>query len=351
VLLACAAHAHVVSGVRTLQGQVGEADLVVRARIVAVERGPTPLSDELRAGRPAVEAEVLETFKGEKPGPRIRFVQHGHGAAPFEPGDAALLFLADIARSRELDVLGEIGTHEWVSVQEDADGYPLTSDNREHLLTATRAYVAANASRSPDARIPHLRRATLALLTSGDARLAASALRELALAPALPLVTPADLPALHPVLQDPQVSMGVRTTLLTELGRRGLVEERPLWLELLAPDTPPVDLVRAIAAAGASSDAQVRGRLVALVAAPDPRVAAAAAGAIGTPGNREALPVLVAALSSDSARLRMAAVRSLGRIGLPESREALDTAGASHPDAETRRRARAEAGKQRAPGP
>jgi HEAT repeat protein len=38
----------------------------------------------------------------------------------------------------------------------------------------------------------------------------------------------------------------------------------------------------------------------------------------------------------------MAAIRGLGRVATPEAMRALESAAASHPDSETRRRARAE---------
>jgi HEAT repeat protein len=49
------------------------------------------------------------------------------------------------------------------------------------------------------------------------------------------------------------------------------------------------------------------------------------------------------ALASPDPRLRMASIRGLGRVATPSARRALEEAAASHSDADTRRRARAEA--------
>lgn len=347
-LCAFAAQAHVVYGTKTLHGLIAEADLVLNARIVTADEGPAPSADRPGASRPAVEAAVLEVLKGNFEKPRVRFAQHGHGVARFRSGDEALLFLHDIARSPELDALGRSGTHSWVSLQEHQDTYPIEPATRDRLLGVARSYAAADAEASANARTAALRRATVDLLTSGDPQLAASALRDCVLAPDLPLLTVEELPALRAVLDDPDTSMGVRVALLTELERRDLVEGPPIWLRLLADETPSRDRITAIRAAGASSSRPVRTRLIALVASPDVQVAAAAASALGAPGNQDAVAPLTGALSHESATVRMAAIRGLGRIGAPEAQRALETAAASHPDPATQRRARAEASKRRA---
>jgi hypothetical protein len=307
---------------------------VLRARIV----GP---ADDPAGARPSLEAEVLEALKGGHPGPRLRFVQHGHGVAPFAPGEETLLFLREIARSRELDALGRAGAYEWVSLQEHDEAYRLALDTRDVVLAAVRAYAAAPAE--PAARLAALRAATLGLLRSGDPRLAASALRDLVLAPELPLLRADDLAVLGPVLDDPHTSMGVRVGLLAELDRRKLVDAPPRWLRLLsaAADTP--HRVSAIRAAAASPDARVRARLVELLADPDERVAAAAASALGARSDPAETKALARTLAhAPSSTVRFAAIRALGRSGAPEAARALESAARSHPDPETRRRAAAE---------
>jgi len=339
-LLALPAAAHIVYGTRTLGGLVAESDLVLRARIVSVGG----LAAEGRAGagvaRPTVLAEVQEVLKGSLEVPSVRFAQHGHGVARFQAGDEALVFLRPIARSRELDALEAQGIR-WFSTQEHDEAYRLTPATRGPLLEATRGYVAVGASDSADARLAALRRAHLALLTSGDAKLAASSLRDLVVTPQ-PVLTAADLPALDAVLGDAETSMGVRVALLAELERRGLLEGRARWLKLLAPGAPSRDRVTAVRGAASCRDVAVRARLVELVADRDPLVASAAAIAVGAPGREAAVAPLTRALDSESPRVRMAAIRGLGRIDTASSRAALAKAAASNPDPAIRGRAEAE---------
>lgn len=323
---------------------------MLSARIVAVSDGLAPGEADSES-RPSVEAEVLEVLKGEFAGPRVRFVQHGHGVAPFEPGTETLLFLLDIARSRELDALGRAGAFAWVSLQEHDDAYHLVPATRDIALAAVRAYAAAPGAATPAARLASLQRATLALLASGDPRLAASALRDLVLAPRVPLVRAQDLAVLESVLDDPNASMGVRAGLLAELERRGLLDAPPRWLRLLSAGASTPDRVTAIRAAAASRDARVRARMVELLADPDVHVAAAAASALGAWDDPVAVAPLARALSHESATVRMAAIRGLGRITSADATRALEGVAHSHPDAETRRRAAAELKKRSARAP
>jgi hypothetical protein len=328
---------------KTLHGLVAEADLVLRARIVAAEPGPLRSTEPPGISRPAVEASVLEVIKGRFEGLLVRFAQHGHGVVRFEPGEETLLFLIRIERSRELGALARAGAFAWVSLQEHGDEYPLVPATRDPLLSAVRAYLEAGAATSPEAQIAAMRRANLELLESRDAKLAASALRSLAAAPGLPLVTAADLPALLAILDDPRVSMGVRVGLLSELERRALVDGTPHWFAFLSSPVPPQDRITAIRAAGVSAGDPVRTQLITLLADPDERVTAAAAAALGTPDNATAVPPLAATLSShESAAVRLAAIRGLGQIASPSAHDALERAAKSHPDPATQRRALAE---------
>jgi hypothetical protein len=290
---------------------------------------------------------VLEVFKGDFEAERVRFAQHGHGVATFETGDETLLFLLAIERSRELAELGRSGAFAWVSLQEHDDEYPFSAATRESLTQALLAYRAADAESAPGPRLAALRRANLALLTSKDPALAASALRDLVVATGVPLLTEQELPALEAVLDDPHSSMGVRVALLAELERRGLLKPPSHWLALLSDATPPRDRITAIRAAGQVAAPPVRARLIELVADANPDVAAAAAAASGTPGNNAAVAPLATALSGESPKLRMAAIRGLGAVATPEAQRALGKAAESHPDPATRRRASAELSKRR----
>ncbi|MEM7413464.1 MAG: HEAT repeat domain-containing protein [Myxococcota bacterium] len=342
VVLLCAfsAHGHIVYGTKTLRGFVVEAELVLRARVVSAGERVGASSPTGTASRPTVVAEVLEVLKGAYEGERVRFAQHGHGVATFSPGEEVLLFLLPIAKSRELEALARSGVVDWVSLQEHDDAYRLHEETRGVLLGAVRDYVSAR-----DASDPALRRATVALLTSGDATWAASALRDLAIAPERSWIVEDDLSVLRGVLEDPNASMGVRAALLVELDRRGLVDAAPVWAGLLADDVPATDRITAIRAAAASAGASARPRLIALVGDPDPDVAAAAAAALGRPRDAAAVEPLEAALEHQATKVRMAAIRALGRIATPDAERVLAATAASHADPETRRRARAELAK------
>jgi hypothetical protein len=332
-----------VYGAKTLHGLVAEADLVLHVRVSAVDVMVGESTVSGARARPGVEAEVIEVLKGGFSSPRVSFAQHGHGVVRFEPGRETLLFLIEIGRSRELGALGAAGLFDWVSIQEESDEYPLEGAARERTLSAARGYVAADAAATPTVRESMLRRTTRDLLTSGDPQLAASALRDLVLAPEAKLLTAEDLPVLLPLLGDPGTSMGVRASLLGELERRRLLDGADPWLRLLSAGAPTRDRVTAIRAAAASSGAApVRARLLALVSDPDEEVAAAAAAAVGRPGDTAAVAPLASALAGGSARVRMAAIRGLGRIAAPAALRVLEAAAASHPDAATRRRAAAE---------
>jgi hypothetical protein len=326
LLAAAAARGHIVYGRPTLLGLVGTAELVAHVRVV--DPHATVVVEETGERRPVVRVEVREVFKGEgEPGESLRFASHGHGVAEYAEGEEAIVFLVPIARNRELDVLQAAGVR-WVSTQEHDARYVLSPANRKRVLAAVRGYVAAESLSQPDARVKALRRVTLDLLTSGDARLGVSAVQDLVLADQIPLVTAADVPRLlAEVISSPEAPIGVRVGLLAELQRRGLVEGAPLWLELLRRRHPSPEV-----------DAALTGML----AGRDDEVAAAAALALGDPAHADAAGALTGALDRDEPRVRMAAIRALGRIGTPEAREALEAVAEAHEDPATRRRAAAE---------
>jgi HEAT repeat protein len=90
--------------------------------------------------------------------------------------------------------------------------------------------------------------------------------------------------------------------------------------------------------------------LVRLLGSEDALLVAGAAVALGSPGSEAAVAPLAKLLGSSEPRVRAAAIRGLGRVATPGAREALAKAAASHPDADTRRRANAER-KRIAPAP
>jgi hypothetical protein len=347
LLCAPGARAHIVVGSKTVHTLVAESDCVVRARVVAAHGVAARSSDRPGRDRPAVDADVVEALKGPCTPGRLRFVQHGHGVATFEPGREHLLFLVGLARHPELDELAGADGARWVSLQEHDDAHPLDGPEAPALLEATRAYVRAGAATDPAARASALRAATLRLLGSGDAGLAASALRDQVAAPGEPFLTEADAPALMAIVDDPATAMGVRVALLGTVERRGFVDGRSRWLAWLADDAPPANRVLAIRAAGRDTRPEIRARLIALLASDRPADAAAAASALGRAGDASVVPPLAAALDHPASRVRQSAIRSLGQTRTPAALAALDAAAADHPDPVTRRLAAAEAKKRR----
>ena len=330
---------HIVYGTKTLSQLVAEADVVARARVIDADA--VLVLEGAGKRRPLVAAEILEVIKGPaQPGP-VRFVQHGHGVADFEDGEEVLLFLERAEHHRELSKLGGAAGVSWVSVQEHDAKFLLTPESREAILIATRGYLQA-AGAASDERHAALRKATFAQLSSSDPRLASSAVRDIALAEDPPLVTEADLPALDFVLASDSTAIGVRVALLAELERRKLLDGSPRWVALLR-STQGRDLRSVIAAAGTHPSPPVYAVLLEILAGGDADAAAAAAVSLGWPGNEQAVPALRASLASRDSRLRMASIRGLGRIATPSARKLLEEVAASHPDAGTRRRARAEA--------
>jgi hypothetical protein len=340
-ILLCAgvARGHIVYGRPTLLSLVAGAERVALVRVVDPEA--LVVLEETGDHRPVVVVELREVLKGEgKPGEALRFVSHGHGVAEYRAGEEALVFLAPLERSRELDSLQTAGLR-WVSFQEHDTRYGVDDENRARLLGAVRAYVAVEALPQPAARVAALRAVTLDLLTSGDPRLAAGAVQDLALARELPLVTPEDVPRLlEGVVSSSAAPIGLRVAVLSELGGRRLVEATPLWLGLLRT-TPKPDRLQVIRAAGRHPSPEIDLELVGLLAGDDPELAAAAALALGDPVHAAATPSLGGALARTEPSVRMAAIRALSAIGTPSAREVLAAAADSHADPATRRRAAA----------
>jgi hypothetical protein len=332
------ARAHVVYGTTTVRLLTLQSDLVARVRILDPD-------EELRIEDPAVResvvvAAVLEPFKGSTPEKLLRFVQHGHGVAKYETGEEIALFAQRIERSRELGESPIAERIHWVSVQEAGAKFALDAHTRAAYAEAVRAYAQLERL-PPDEQLDALRRITLELLASPHPQLASSAVRDVVLSADAPLLTAEDLPLLEPLLASPKTAIGVRVALLSELGRRGLVDAPPRWAELLrtTSGSERFAVVRAVAAQPSEPVTQV---LVTLLASDDPLLVAAAAISLGAPGNEAAVAPLAALLDANESRVRVAAIRGLGRIGTSGARTALAKAATAHPDAPTRRRAGAE---------
>ncbi len=333
-----AARAHVVYGAPSLRQLTREADVVARVRIVHPRRllgaGEPPVR------RPVVDAVVLESLCGGRLS-RVTFVPHGHGAAEYHAGEEAIVFLQRLERVPELAATPLAGRVAWASRQETSDKIPLDARTRRAWLDAVRRCVHAETLDDPVARRAALRDTTLALLAAPEPRIAASALRDLATAGDGAGIGPGDVSQLAGLLDRETMPMTVRVGLLAELERRGLADAPSRWA-LLLEHARGADRLVAIRAAGAHPSVAVTPALARIAESADAEAAAAAAVALGTPGNAAAVPVLDRLMGRDDGRLRFAAIRGLGRIGGEDGVAALERAAAFHPDAATRRRAAAE---------
>jgi hypothetical protein len=336
------AAAHVIMGTKSLHLRVVEADVIVRGRVV--DPDGLFVSPGGRSQRQVIEIQILESLKGDAGAKRIRFAQDGHEVARYRTGQEALFFLDPITKSRELDSLAVPGGPTHVSGQEHDEQLLTEGATGAILLQATRDLVASDSAATADERVRLIQRATLDLLTSGDAALATAALASLVLTPDAALVTRADLPRLEKALADPTLSVGFRAGLIAELDRRGLVDGQERRLALLREATP-AERPMAIRATATQASEGIKLYWLAQLADPDAgtEVKAECAIALGSSRDPRAVGALTSALSSDEPRVRNAAIRGLGRVGSPEARQAIEHAARTHPDPATRKRALAEA--------
>ena len=330
--------AHIVYGRPTLLSLTTGAELVARVRVV----DPTASAGSAGARRSVVKTELREVLKGSRPsGSTLVFAPHGHGVAEYQAGEEAIVFLVPIDKSRELGALEAAGVR-WVSFQEHDARYVLEDGNRDRLLRAVRSYVAASEAASPADRLRQLRAITARLILSGDARLAAGAVQDFAVVPGLPLLATEDVPVLvEKVVRSEEAPVSVRTALLTELGRRKMVDAAPLWVGLMRT-TPKPDRQQVVRAAGRHPAPTVDAALLELLAGSDAELAEAAALALATPGHAGTIEPLGRAALRPEPRVRRAAIRALGSVGSEAALAELRSLAASHTDPDLRRRANAE---------
>ena len=342
-----AAQSHVVVGTKSLHLRVAEADVILRGRVV--DPASMFVAEDGKTRRALVVVEVLEALKGEPGAKSVRVAQDGHAVARYDAGDEALFFLKPISRSLELRSLAVPGGATHVSGQEHDDAFVLEGPAGRTLLAATRIFVASEHAETTEERVALIRRATIELLTSGDDRLATSALASLVLAPEAEWITSADLPRLHAAIANPRNAIGLRAGLIDELERRGLIAGDPDRLAILK-SAGPGERAAAIRALGPKGGPEVRAYLASLMGTESgatSEVVAEAAIALGASRDPRVLEPLAQALSRPEARVRNAAIRGLGLFGTTRAIEILEAAGASHPDPATRRRAGAEARKKK----
>ena len=322
--------AHVIMGSKSLPLRIAEADLVVRGRIV--DPDAVFVSEAGQTRRRLVEVEVLEALKGKTASERLRIAQDGHDVPRYRVGDEALFFLTAIGKSRELRALAVPGGPAFVSSQEHEDRFLIEPPHGATLLSAARTLATSETLPTVSERIAAIRTATLDLLTSGDARLGATALASLVLSPDAAFVAAEDLPRLEAFLADASVSIGLRAGVLAELERRELLEGPAHWRALL-DQAGPEDLATAIRAAGAHPSEPVRTFLLARLTSPDEQseIAAEAAIALGAWRDPSLVPVLAEALerarAREDRRLEGAVIRGLRRIGSGEARAVLAATG------------------------
>lgn len=342
MLVAQPVAAHVVPGSATL-GQLTRAATVVAVAKITAPHAMVELG-EAKVRRFVVEAELVEVLRGDIAKGTVRFVPHGHGAEAYEAGEEALIFLQPIEQNRDLAGSKLASAVRFAGIDEVADRITLRPSNRGVYLEAARSY-ASIAAEPLEAQRDALRRMTLRMLTSSEARLASFALKDLALSGADPgadpLVTAEDLPALVAVLEDASRPLSLRVGLLGELERRKLVEGAARWVKLLK-GAPPAELSTVARMAGRRGYPEVTAELVRLMEGENAQAATAAAAALGAPGNEAAVEALGRAVGGSKEKVRWAAIQSLGRIGSPAAREVLARAASDHPDAETRRAAQTE---------
>lgn len=329
------ARAHIIPGAVTLSQLTRSADVVAVARIA----DPSALIElkDRRVKRQVVDAEVLEVIRGEIQRGPVRFVPHGHAGEQYDKGEVVLLFLDRIEEGKDLASAQLAGAVRFAGIEEVADRIRLEESARPEILAAVKAYAAAEAQTDPEARREELRRITKKLLASGQTRLAASALRDLATAGSEPLLGEADVPELSRILDDPARPTSLRSGLLAELERRKLVDAPARWVRLLR-EAPAQDLPGVIRVAAKHRYPIVTAELVRLLEGPNREAAAAAAASVGSRGDDSPVEALTRAITSDEPKLRFAAIEGLGRIGTPAAREAL-TRAASHSDPATAREA------------
>ncbi|MCC6848836.1 MAG: HEAT repeat domain-containing protein [Deltaproteobacteria bacterium] len=315
-----------------------DADAVVRVRVVATNA----TIDAGSVAYPLVHTEVLATLKGAvAPGP-LAFASIGAGAAHYLDGEDVLVFLQRSQRVPALAATTLPTRLAWIAIPNAGEKLLAGDRSGAAVLDAVRRYVALDALQDPDSRGDALRALSLQLLQSGEPILVASVLRDVTPGGDAGALTLADLPTLVPVIENPRMPIGTRIALVAELERRGLVFGPARWVRLLRTSQGG-DLLAVIRAVREHPSAGVNAQLIPLLAERDPALATAAATALGTPGNVDAVRPLTASLGRPDGELRQAALASLARIGTQSARQALELAAARHPDPELRRQATVEA--------
>lgn len=329
--------AQTILGGASLRQLTRDADVVVRARIVAAIA-------EIEVGGlryPIVHTDVLATLKGGAAPGALAFANVERGAALYSDGEEVLLFLRHIERVPELAATPLQTRLRYVAIANAGEKLVLTDAIRAPVTEAVRRYAALESIPDPETRGDALRALSLEMMKSGQPLLITSVMRDLAPGGDAGL-TLADLPGMVPLIESPRVPIGTRIALVAELERRGLVFGPARWVRLLRT-SQGTDLLAVIRAVGERPSAGVAAYLIPLLNDNDLRIATAAATALGVPGNVDAVRPLTACLARPDEPLRLAALASLARVGTQGARQAIEYIAARHPDPGLRARADTEA--------
>ena len=332
VLPSFEANAHTIPGAQTLHDLCRAADVVAIGRITLVST-PDPHATTL----PPVDAEVTEIFRESdlKKG-SIRFWPHRHGNEQYVVGEELFLFLEPTrAPERAADAKYE-------ALEAIGDRFIVSADRRAVWIDAVRKYVALGKGPRISTDPRELGRVSIGMLASPETKLAHLALRDLTLAGDVPVIVQSDVPELLRIVDDATRPAMLRVGVLSELERRKLTPVGSHWVSVLESSSSND---RSAVISGAKSRwfvPEVNAALVSIIDRGSSDEAISAARAVGAEGNDAAVDALVRAVAREPAELRFTALGSLRRINSAQVRDKLETFAQSHPDAETRKVARAE---------
>lgn len=324
--------AHSIPGAQTLHDLCRAADVVAIGRITLVST-PNPHATTL----PPVDAEVTEIFReGDVKKGSIRFWPHRHGNEQYVVGEELFLFL-EPTRAPERAVEAK-----YEAIEAIGDRFIVPVDRRAEWIDAARKYVALGKGPRGSIDPRELGRVSISMLASPETQLAHQALRDLMLAGAAPVIGQSDVPELLRIVGDANRPAMLRVGILSELERRKLTPVGSHWISVLETSSSND---RSAVISGAKSRwfvPEVNAALVAIVDRGSSDEAISAARAVGAEGNEAAVEALVRAVGREPAELRYTALGSLRRINTAGVRDKLEGFAQSHPDAETRKVARAE---------
>lgn len=310
------ADAHVVYDRRTLRQWAQEADVIVVAQFrsgMQVWRAP----DESDA-QEFFSVRVLETLRGTVAG-NIEFFAHAEGEPRWRPGDVAILFFDRTAEHGEFARVAQ--RFPYFSVQGAGHEWTLAPATRDEVVSIARRWATVHQPLPPE----DLRTAFLRELRSGDTRLHADALAELAHAGCgAPLF--ADATAVEPfaaLVTTGTLSAASRMALARALDGCPQFDVAGALRQLTEQPLAPRERIALIRAAGMTRDTTLGEWLVGLLTDPDPMVRREAIAALGHPWHTLGIAPLAKIAATDEDAAATAAVRALAAIATPAAYAAL----------------------------